>query len=279
MPTPRIGGLGGLASAIDKGTAEGMKIAEAAETIMDPQASLEAKRDAAVETVKTFTKFAKTALPDIKVPKSNAKSLQESTSMSNINALSVKPNPLEINYSPDIKNTVYTETDRSPTYQFSSPLYITQIDYQLPSDQADVKNFFNNVLVPNLQSRVQASVSFNALAGTIFTASNLSEYFTLIMKALGTYYFYANTIAYCTDRNNMNTGMYALRDKITPEDMLLLQRLEERLNGMPIPKTLNEQAYWLFNNYKSTNDIPNSAMLKFSNVPFSPTVGEDSDGS
>lgn len=252
-------------------------VVENLDTMTNPSTPLAEKAKAATEAVNSTKNFIKDkGFNNTKIPDLNKQSLFESTSGIDPLALSRKPNPLELSYAPAIPHTAYIEYSRNPVYSSSCPLYLSQIEYQLPSSQTSVDSFFENVLLPNLRVRIAASVAFNADT-SIVVALNMRGYFNSVMKGLGIYYFYANILSYCSLTSSTNRGMFDLREQITADDMMALSRLEERLQSLPFPKELNEQAYWLFNNYKSTNDLPNSAMLKFSPIAFSSTTGLDID--
>lgn len=252
-------------------------VVENLDTMTNPTTPLSEKARAARQAYNSTQDFFRNkGFNSTKVPDSNKESLFDSTSGIDPLALSRKPNPLELSYAPAIQHTAYIEYSRNPVYNASSPLYLSQIQYQLPSMQPSVDSFFEDVLLPNLRVRIAASVAFNADTGVV-DASNMRDYFNSVMKGLGIYYFYANILSYCSLTSSTNKGMFDLREQITADDMMALDRLQERLQSLPFPKELNEQAYWLFNNYKSTNDIPNSAMLKFSPIAFSQTTGMDVD--
>jgi hypothetical protein len=137
----------------------------------------------------------------------------------------------------------------------------------MPAKDPQVVRYVEQILIPDLQTRANVSVNFNVDAELTFTFGRVSTYMELIMRAMRTYYSYANILAYQSHTSNSNTGMYELRDMISAEDINLIGLLGERLNNIPIPPRLRELAFWMSNIYKSNSDCPNSPILMI--VPFS----------
>lgn len=175
-------------------------------------------------------------------------------------ATNIKPNAVEVQYEPSIPHTLFTNYYRT-TLPKDSNLYILQTTLKLPQGDPEVQNYIQNVLIPDLQTRANIAVNFNVNATTVFTFNKILTYMDTVMKAMSVYYSYANILAYCSETTNNNSGMYALRNMITPTDIQSLYLLSERLNNIPIPPRLRELCYWLSNVYKATKDTPNTPIL------------------
>jgi hypothetical protein len=178
----------------------------------------------------------------------------------------VKPNPVEISYSPSIPNTVYADTYRQVRDRDAN-LYMTSIEYQVPAGDSTVTDYVERVLIPNLELRANNSASFNVNAYVNFTYDKITGYIETVANALLTYFSITNIISYCNN-GGTNTAMWALNEMISAEDLLLIQTLGERLTNLPIPPRLKEQMYWLTNIYKATNNVPNSPILMMTGMNF-----------
>jgi hypothetical protein len=188
----------------------------------------------------------------------------------------VKPNPIEISYSPAIPNTVYADTYRQVKDRDAN-LYMTSVYYQVPVGDSTVTDYVKKVLIPNLELRANTSSSFNTNAYINFTYSKVISYIETVANALLTYFSLTNIISYCAN-GGKNTAMWALKEMISAEDILLIDTLGERLTNMPIPPRLKEQLYWMTNVYKATNNVPNSPILLMTGMAFdSPAIDAEGD--
>lgn len=194
-----------------------------------------------------------------------------------VTSFSVKEPAVEVSYSPEIPNTLYSDYYRTCSDKDAN-LYISSLLWDMPAEDPQVINYVERILVPDLQTRANVSVNFNVNAEQTFTFSRVCTYMTTIMHAMRTYYSYANIIAYQSHTSNSNTGMYELRNMIDAEDINLIGLLGERLNNLPIPPRLRELAFWLSNIYKSNGDCPNSPVLMIVPFSFGYTTTSDVDG-
>uniref|UniRef100_A0A8J9RR34 Capsid protein n=1 Tax=viral metagenome TaxID=1070528 RepID=A0A8J9RR34_9ZZZZ len=181
----------------------------------------------------------------------------------------IKPDPVEISYSPSIPNTVYADTFRQVKYRDAN-LYITSVAYQVPPNDQTVRDYVEKILIPNLELRANAATSFNTNAYINFTFEKVTSYIETVANALLVYFSLTNILSYCKN-GGTNTGMFALKEMISAEDVLLLQTLGERLTNLPIPPRLKEQLYWLTDVSKSTNNVPNTPILLFTGMTFETT--------
>jgi len=187
----------------------------------------------------------------------------------------IKPNPIEISYSPAIPNTVYADTYRQVRFRDAN-LYMTSIEYQVPTGDSTVKSYVENVLIPNLELRSNVAVGFNTLPYTNFTYDKITGYIEIVANALLTYFSLTNILTYCKD-GGTNTAMWALKDMISAEDALLIDTLGERLTNIPIPPRLKEQMYWLTDINKATNNVPNSPILLITSMNFESALEDAQD--
>lgn len=181
-------------------------------------------------------------------------------SSNSVLAINTKPNAIEVQYEPAIPHTLFSNYYRTSLPKDSN-LYVTQTTLKLPQQDPEVRNYIQNILIPDLQTRANISVNFNVNATSVFTFNKVMTYMDTVIKAMCVYYSYSNILAYCSETTNNNTGMYTLRSMITPDDIQSLYLLSERLNNIPIPPRLRELCYWLSNIYKATKDTPNTPIL------------------
>lgn len=182
-------------------------------------------------------------------------------------AFSVKPPAIEVSYSPNIPNTVFSDYYRTVKDK-DAIVYLSSCVWRIPQDDPDIENYLNNILIPDLQTRANVNVNFNVNAEQVFTPVKVTSYMSQVMVAMQTYYSLANVIAYCANTTNNNRGMYELRNMISAEDIQTLQLLGERLNNIPIPPRLRELAFWLSGIYKSQSNCPNSPVCMITPLTF-----------
>uniref|UniRef100_A0A2V0RJ33 Uncharacterized protein n=1 Tax=viral metagenome TaxID=1070528 RepID=A0A2V0RJ33_9ZZZZ len=182
-------------------------------------------------------------------------------------AFSIKPPAIEVSYSPDIPNTVFSDYYRTVNDKDAN-VYLSSNVFRIPQDDPDIENYINNILIPDLQTRANVNVNFNVNAEQVFTPAKVTSYMSQVMVAMQTYYSLANILAYPALEGNSNTGMYRLRSMISADDINALNLLGERLNNIPIPPRLRELAFWLSGIYKSTNQCPNSPVLMITPLTF-----------
>jgi len=188
----------------------------------------------------------------------------------------IKPNPIEISYSPSIPNTIYADTYRQVSNRDAN-LYMSSIYYKLPTGDSTVTDYVEKILIPNLELRANNSASFNTNSYINFTYPKVTGYIETVANALLVYFSLTNIISYCAN-GGKNTAMWALKEMISAEDMLLIDTLGERLTNLPIPPRLKEQMYWLTNVYKATNNVPNSPILLLTGMTFgTPVLDGESD--
>uniref|UniRef100_A0A2V0RAR8 Capsid protein n=1 Tax=viral metagenome TaxID=1070528 RepID=A0A2V0RAR8_9ZZZZ len=240
------------------------KLFDIYDNLSDPTKSNSEKVRIAVETVlNEVAKNAGSKGGNIKVPKD---AIREASLKSSPTSFSVKMPAVESSYSPEIPNTLYSDFYRTAGDRDAN-LYVTSLNWNMPANEPQVTDYVERILIPDLQTRANISVNFNVNAEQVFTFGKVSSYMREVMLAMQTYYSYANIIAYCGKNGNSNTGMYALRDMISAEDINRLTLLGERLNNIPIPPRLRELSYWMSNIYKSQSECPNSPIMLI--VPFS----------
>lgn len=245
------------------------KIFEAYETLSDPNVDLKTKVKTAVGVLDAVTKGGGDEGNIRKVPIPASSAVASSGNL----AVNIKPNAFEVSYQPNIDNTLYPNYYRTNLNRDSN-VYVTQAKLRIPQGDPDVRNYIENILIPDLQTRANVSVNFNVNAGNVFTFDKITTYIDTVMKAMTVFYSYSNILSYCAATSNNNTGMYKLREMISVQDIQSLYLLSERLNNIPIPPRLRELCYWISNIYKATPDNPNSPILF--NTPLQ-LAGYDSD--
>lgn len=244
------------------------------ETFTDPTSSNAQKLKAAVNLVNALGKAFADKGGNIEVPKDQ---IPINTAGSGGTTLNLRPKAIEVSYSPNITNTVFSDYYRE-VKDNDANLYLSCIQFQMPPEDSGVTNYVNNILIPDLQTRANMAVGFNVNAEQNFTVAKITSYITTVTNAMMLYFFYCNIISYTALTSNTNTGMYALRDIISVEDVQLIEILGERLNNIPIPPRLREWAFWMTGIYKSNNNVPNSPICMFAPCEFTNNTNLTSDG-
>jgi len=247
---------------------------EAWETFSDPNSSTLQKIQTAVNLMNELGKAFGSKGGNIDVPKSQ---FPISAAGSGGTTLNLRPKAIEISYSPNITNTVFSDYYRE-VREYDANLYISSISFQMPPNDSGVTNYVNNILIPDLQTRANMAVGFNVNAEQNFTVNKICGYITTVTDAMMLYFFYCNILSYTALTSNTNTGVYALREMISVEDVQLIEILGERLNNLPIPPRLREWAFWMMGVYKSNNNVPNSPVLMFAPCEFTRSSNLTYDG-
>lgn len=176
-------------------------------------------------------------------------------------------NPLSIELRPNLPAGVYSDTVNYPV-NFAVFSHITGFKLQFDVLDTGTKFFFDNVLIPALQNRAQASVNFKVDL-SLLSSVKLINYFNCLVNLLSAYYFCTSILAYCNIPTNKDRGMFALRGMITATDIDYLNQIRQLIQSYPVPPMLNDLIFFL---YQTFTDGPNGQMiLKFMPLAFNDT--------
>lgn len=168
--------------------------------------------------------------------------------------------PSNISFSTGIKpptfNPLYNDCD-----SYNSSLHIDCLRLGVPSVTGDCKTYFDNVIVTNLQAKLQSAVKFNINLDDM-SVSNIRDYVDALFFSLEMYYFVNSIIQYTNEPNNKNDGMIYLRSLIDADSYNAYSNLESLLRGIPIPPNLLTFVFWTHQNYVMS-DMPNLTVHKF----------------
>lgn len=168
--------------------------------------------------------------------------------------------PSNISFSTGIKpptfNPLYNDCD-----SHNSSLHMDCLRFSVPSINGDCQTYFDNVIITNLQAKLQSVVKFN-INLTDMSVSNLRQYFNALFASLETYYFINSIIQYTNEPTNKNDGMIYLRSLIDADTYNAYSNLESLLRGIPIPPNLLTFVFWAQQNYVMS-DMPNLTVHKF----------------
>lgn len=112
---------------------------------------------------------------------------------------------------------------------------------QFPNDDAMLREYYEQVLVPVLRNSVQANKRYTANVGTFFTYTAFKVYINEVIQAVAIYYFFANGFAYCNQPGlvNNNEALRHLRqDLFSTAQLQRFQQLGQLIDSLPIPQTL-----------------------------------------
>ena len=187
-------------------------------------------------------------------------------------ALSQAPNPKQVSLNTGIQPNTYTSDYMQAIENKCAPLHINCAKLQFPNYAASkLFNYFNNVIVFDLQTKAQANVGFNLNINTDFTATNILAAFNSLITALQVYFYHMSIISYHSDPSNKNEGMIYLRNQFTSQMIEDLSLLGRRLADTPCPPKLLEYVRYLSATYYSGN-TSGSPLLKISPIPGSSTL-------
>lgn len=176
--------------------------------------------------------------------------------------------PVEIRLDTGIKPNCYTPLYKDAVDGYSSPMHLTlcAIDVSDSIDSTSLYNFFNRVMATSFLNHSQAAVSFSVNA-SLFSGSNLIDYFNAILYALQVYYFFDSIIILADNPGNRNEAISAIRANLSASDLQNIYALRRNLCMIPIPPNMLKLAYYLSQNYRSS-DLADSPIIKICPVVF-----------
>lgn len=125
---------------------------------------------------------------------------------------------------------------------------------------SDIYIYFDRVVTPILQARLQQAVS-RSVDLTQLSTVKLLNYFNYVMLGLQTYGFWSSVILYSDNVANRNSAFYLMRSNFTADDIQAWTNLGRTLRGLPIPPNMRLLMQWVSQNFKS-GPLPGNAITK-----------------
>lgn len=112
---------------------------------------------------------------------------------------------------------------------------------QFPNEDVELRNYYENVLIPVLRNAVQGNKRYNADLATFFTYNMFKSYINEVIQSVSIYYFFANGFAYCNQPglvNNNEALRYLRQEMFSTAQLQRFQQLGQLIESLPIPQTL-----------------------------------------
>jgi len=124
-----------------------------------------------------------------------------------------------------------------------------------------INEWLNGPITGTWIAQIQSQIVWTNQIRDIITKNKIVKYVNSLIFALSVYYFYQSVLAYTSDNDNRNAGMYALRDQITAADYIELSLLKVNIEQSLIPPYLHKMCHKFMGNYKQSMD-PGSPLIK-----------------
>jgi len=191
--------------------------------------------------------------------------------------LSMNTEPMKVEFLTGVDTTMYPPNINAPSITVGD--WGTNDEREVTSDLSCIRlripptnqycsTYWNQVYLPNIQIRAQASVGFNINAGVNFSYANVTAYFNLLLYALSKYFFMANTYSVIQGPGQRDLSREKLRLMFQTADLQYLRLLKERLDALPIPPALIAEASFMYSMYKTNVDSDCSNTIGFTPVPL-----------
>lgn len=180
------------------------------------------------------------------------------------------PLPMKVELKPGLVNRAYRSLVNDPTSRYATT-HLLGIKLGLPTNDS-TENYFNRVLVPNLQQKAQSTVNFKVDLNTL-SAAKLTTYINDVTAALNICYFNTSLLSYASIPNNRDVGLLALRNMITANDIDFIQQLQQLLSSIPIPPNLNATCFFMNQNFSDSEF--GDGIFKLMPISFNDTTNTD----
>lgn len=185
--------------------------------------------------------------------------------------MDINNEPYKFELSTGIRCPAYSPFYHNAT-RYVSPLHITGINFRFPTDSFRLASYFRDVIAFHFTNAIQGAITFS-LKYELLSGDNLAESMNVVMDALNVYFFFKSIMAYTMDSSNRNEGMIAIRDRFTPDTYNNYYKLEQILEGTPLPPNLVNICWYINNNF-TNGPLPGSAIIKAATSRWSWDDGE-----
>jgi hypothetical protein len=192
-------------------------------------------------------------------------------------AFAMNTEPMKVEFLTGVNTTMYPPNINAPSFTVglvanTDKREVTAdmacVKLQIPPDNAFANTYWENVYIPNIQLRAQASVGFNINAGTNFSFPKVTRYFNLLFEALAKYFFMVNTYSVIQGPGQRDLSRNKLRQMFQTSDLQYLRLLKERLDALPIPPTMISEVASMYSVYKTNINSDCSSTISFTPVPL-----------
>lgn len=181
--------------------------------------------------------------------------------------LSNAPNPANTKLDTGIKLNAYEKDYSVAEENNCAPLHTSHVFYTFPASTGKVYDFFQRVLIFDVQTRTQENVNWGIDITNKFNAIKITSALNDLFYALQVYFFVKSIDSYHRGAFNNNEAMYDLRSQFNFDTIYRLDQLARLLSRTALPPNMLEFCRYLHSNYLS-GSVPNCPMLKI--VPFTP---------
>jgi hypothetical protein len=192
-------------------------------------------------------------------------------------AFAMNTEPMKVEFLTGVNTTLYPPNMNAPSIDVGEPQNMDGrevtadmacVQLRIPPNNAFANTYWENVYIPNIQLRAQASVGFNINAGVNFAYDKVTTYFNLLFTALSKYFFMVNTYSVIQGPGQRDLSRNKIRQMFQTSDLQYLAILKERLDALPIPPTMIAEVANMYSVYKTNINSDCSNTISFTPVPL-----------